>query len=118
MKSVVLPETVKDIYNYAFENCSSLEAIEMPGVTRIFEGAFNACISLKTIEMPSVESIGSYASFGCSSLEAVTIPPQMEYIGYMAFCQCSQLREVVFEITDYTKTIKRTPEQSMRLIYS
>lgn len=123
LKSVVLPETVKDIYDYAFENCSSLEAIEMPGVTRIFEGAFNACTSLKTIEMPmvktigssafekcsslktiemsSVESIGSYAFFGCSSLEAVTIPPQTEYIGYMAFCQCSQLREVVFEITDY-----------------
>ncbi|MGN0490192.1 leucine-rich repeat protein [Ruminococcus sp.] len=123
LKSVVLPETVKDIYDYAFENCSSLEAIEMPGVTRIFEGAFNACTSLKTIEMPmvktigssvfekctslktiemsSVESIGSYAFFGCSSLEAVTIPSQTEYIGYMAFCQCSQLREVVFEITDY-----------------
>lgn len=123
LKSVVLPETVKDIYDYAFENCSSLEAIEMPGVTRIFEGAFNACTSLKTIEMPmvktigssafekctslktiemsSVESIGSYAFFGCSSLEAVTIPPQTEYIGYMAFYQCSQLREVVFEITDY-----------------
>ena len=123
LKSVVLPETVKDIYDYAFENCSSLEAIEMPGVTRIFEGAFNACTSLKTIEMPmvktigssafekctslktiemsSVESIGSYAFFGCSSLEAVTIPPQTEYIGYMAFYQCSQLCEVVFEITDY-----------------
>ena len=123
LKSVVLPKTVKDIYDYAFENCFSLEAIEMPGVTRIFEGAFNACTSLKTIEMPmvktigssafekctslktiemsSVESIGSYAFFGCSSLEAVTIPPQTEYIGYMAFCQCSQLREVVFEITDY-----------------
>lgn len=123
LKSVVLPETVKDIYDYAFENCSSLEAIEMPGVTRIFEGAFNACTSLKTIEMPmvktigssafekctslktiemsSVESIGSYAFFGCSSLEAVTIPSQTEYIGYMAFYQCSKLREVVFEITDY-----------------
>ena len=123
LKSVVLPETVKDIYDYAFENCSSLEAIEMPGVTHIFEGAFNACTSLKTIEMPmvktigssafekctslktiemsSVESIGSYAFFGCSSLEAVTIPSQTEYIGYMAFYQCSKLREVVFEITDY-----------------
>ena len=123
LKSVVLPETVKDIYDYAFENCSSLEAIEMPGVTHIFEGAFNACTSLKTIEMPmvktigssafekctslktiemsSVERIGSYAFFGCSSLEAVTIPSQTEYIGYMAFYQCSKLREVVFEITDY-----------------
>ncbi|MGN0453206.1 MAG: leucine-rich repeat protein, partial [Ruminococcus sp.] len=129
LKSVVLPETVKDIYDYAFENCSSLEAIEMPGVTRIFEGAFNACTSLKTIEMPlvktiysrvfeectslktiimpSVTSIGSYAFLGCSSLEAVTITPQTEYIGDQAFYKCSQLREVVFERTEYDENKDR-----------
>ncbi len=123
LKSVELSKNIKDISGYAFESCSSLEAIKMPGVTSIGEGAFYACTSLKTIEMPmvkaigssafdectslkmiempSVESIESYAFFGCSSLEAVTIPPQTEYIGYMAFCQCSQLREVVFERTDY-----------------
>ena len=101
LKSVVLPETVKDIYDYAFENCSSLEAIEMPGVKSISPNAFCDCTSLKSIEMPLIKRIYGNAFENCTSLETVTLPPQTEYIGEQAFYKCSQLCEVVFERTDY-----------------
>ncbi|MGN1130457.1 MAG: leucine-rich repeat protein [Ruminococcus sp.] len=123
LKSVVLSESVESINKSAFSGCSSLETIEMPGVTKILDNAFYDCTSLKTIKMPVVKKINSSAFenctslktvempsvidiYGnafknCSSLETVTIPPQTEYIGAQAFYKCSQLSKVVFEITDY-----------------
>ena len=101
LKSVVLSESVEDIDNYAFSGCSSLETIEMPGVTSISDYAFYDCTSLKSIEMPMVKSIFGKVFENCTSLETVTIPSQTEYIGYQAFYKCSQLRQVVFERTDY-----------------
>ena len=123
LKTVVLSESVKNIAKSAFIECLSLENIEMPGVKSISEYAFYGCTSLKAIEMPLLESISSYAfenctslktiemplvkriysnAFeNCTSLERVTIPPQAESIGSQAFYKCSQLSEVIFELTDY-----------------
>ena len=101
LKSVVLSESVEHIDKSAFSGCSSLETIEMPGVKSISSNAFYGCTSLKTIEMPLIKRIYGNAFENCTSLETVTIPPQTEYIGEQAFYQCSQLREVVFERTEY-----------------
>ena len=67
---VIIPDTVRNLGNGAFYNCSSLSSIDIPsGVTTIGAGVFGYCTSLKTVKIPSsVTSIGNEAFFGCEKL--------------------------------------------------
>ena len=68
--SVVIPEGVTSIDNWAFQGCESLASVVIPeGVTSIGWSAFDGCKSLTSIVIPdSVTSIGYRAFKGCSSL--------------------------------------------------
>lgn len=63
-KTIILPETLTEIHNYAFAGCKYLTEINIPsGVTNIGEGAFSGCASLTSIALPdSVTSI-AYGAF-------------------------------------------------------
>ena len=64
--SVVIPNTITCIGNYAFQDCSSLASITIPNsVTSIGISAFNGCTSLTSITIPnSVINIGRFAFEG------------------------------------------------------
>ena len=70
VSSFAISNHTKIIYNYAFENCSSLVSIEIPnGVSVICYGAFRYCSSLKNVTIPaSVKEISMHAFYGCDSL--------------------------------------------------
>lgn len=105
LSTVVIPSTVVNngttytvtsIGNYAFSDCSSLTAVEIPSsVTSIGEWAFYRCSSLTAVEIPnSVTSIGNYAFYGCSKLTAIQIPSSVTSIGERAFYGCERLHSV------------------------
>ena len=72
-------------------------------VTEIGESAFEGCSALKSITIPnSVTEIGGEAFKGCSSLESITIPNSITYIGSSAFEGCS-LKKVVCESVNVPK---------------
>lgn len=71
---IVLPETLKEIGDYAFSGVS-LETITLP---------------------PEISSIGA-GTFSQTSLETVTIPGNVRVIEEGAFSDCKQLKEVVIE---------------------
>ena len=75
LKSVVLPATAKEIFNYAFENCEKLESITMnEGLLSIGLYAFEACKSLESIEIPStVSEIYESAFKNCRKLADIRI---------------------------------------------
>ena len=68
---------------------------ETYSVTSIGDCAFQYCSGLTSIEIPgSVTSIGDYAFFGCTVLTSIEIPGSVTSIGNYAFSYCSGLTSV------------------------
>ncbi len=86
-------DSVKEIGEKAFENCSSLQNFSIPStVTSVAYATFAGCTSLNSIAIPSsVTSIDSFAFGDCTSLGNVTIPDSVTKIGAYAFSGCKTL---------------------------
>jgi hypothetical protein len=96
LSSVVIPNSVLKIGDYAFLICSNLLDVTIGyGVTNIGNGAFSGCNSLAVCTIPnSVINIGTYAFLNCTSLTKVTIGNNVTNIGSSAFSGCSSLTDV------------------------
>ncbi len=73
MKSIVIPDSVIEIDDRAFENCSNLSNI---------------------VFSENLELISSCAFWGCDSLESIIIPDSVRIIGSSSFYCCSSLKSV------------------------
>ena len=113
IKSIVIPEGVKVIGDYAFAGCTGLTEIVIPAsVTTIGSHAFYGCSNITNIEIKFYEedgkysednvslSIGEYAFAGCSSLcgagdadsgYTLTISERVASIGKAAFFGCNKI---------------------------
>ena len=96
LTSIIIPDSVTRIGDYAFEDCTSLTSITIPdSVTSIGDNAFHKCTSLTSVTIPeSVTSIGSSAFEYCTSLTDVTIPNSVTSIGGSAFSGCTGLTSI------------------------
>jgi hypothetical protein len=95
--SVIIPNSVTSIGDYAFASCTGLITLTIPNsVTSIGEQAFLGCSGLITLTIPnSVTSIGDYAFRNCSGLTGtLTIPNSVTSIGDYAFLSCLNLTSV------------------------
>ena len=97
LTDILIPDTVKSIGAYAFENCTLLVVVILPeGVTEVQEGTFSGCTALDTVTLPdSVTSIGNNAFQGCERLESMDMPEKLESIGNSAFENCRMLIIVI-----------------------
>ena len=93
LTSLVIPDSVTNIGDYAFWGCSDLADIVIPdGVTSIGDYAFEGCESLRSVVIPDgVTSIGDGAFVGCTSLKSLVIPDGVTSIGAWAFSGCNNL---------------------------
>lgn len=82
----------KDLFN----GCSSLQSLILPNsVTSIEEFAFGYCKNLESLIIPnSVTSIGGWAFLFCSNLKSVSIPKSVKSIGEFAFSGSMQLSSI------------------------
>ena len=86
-------KSVKKLTRYAFSKCRNLVSIEMhDGVEIIQEGAFEHCTSLRRITLPGVRVIGHAAFWNCTALEDVEFGDNLEKIGASSFEGCISLR--------------------------
>ena len=75
LQYIVIPDTATEIGWRAFEDCSGLQSIVIPdSVTEIRDSAFRCCTSLQSIEIPdSVRLVGIDVFRDCISLQSITI---------------------------------------------
>lgn len=101
LTSVVLPNALTFLGASAFNGCSSLTSVNIPSsLTTLQNGVFGNCTSLVSIQIPnSITSIGNSAFAGCTSLLTVVIPNGVTIIGSSAFSGCSSLTTVTIPAT-------------------
>ena len=95
IKDVDIPEFVKTIGRYAFNNAKALQAIYLSNseLETIEEYAFYGCSALNNIVTPSsLKTIGQYAFCNCPALKNVQINEGATSIGNCAFRWCSGLK--------------------------
>ena len=82
LKEVIL-QSVRRLSRACFQQCHSLERIELPSSLKFIEdNAFDDCISLQEIELPQgIEEIGENAFFNCASLRRINLPSSLTFIG-------------------------------------
>ncbi len=127
IKTVIFPYGLINIGDYAFQDCSSLEKIEIPNtVKRIGWFAFSKCSKIKTLDLPDDLQVIEEAAFeelrkikelkvpagvqrlsaafwGCSKLEKLILNEGLREIDTATFRNCAALTEVV--LPDSIETI-------------
>lgn len=99
IKSLSLPEGLKQINYKTFYGMKSLASINIPAsVASIGKEAFRSCDSLKSIVLPdNLVSIGEYAFYDCKAVAGtIDIPATLKTIPVYAFFGCSNLTAVNF----------------------
>lgn len=93
---VILPETIEEIEDEAFDDCINLNQINFPdSIKRIGRWAFQGCHSLSEVHLPSqLEEIDGYAFDECFNLEKITMPSEVKRIGAYAFSE-TKLKKVI-----------------------
>ena len=97
LKSIVIPNSVTYIGEYAFHECENLTSVTLSNaITSIGMRTFMDCFKLKSIDIPeSVNDIGDEVFQSCIALKSVKMPNSVEKLGNHVFRFCSSLEEMV-----------------------
>lgn len=93
--NLMVGEGVSFIGDQVFNQCVHLTTVELPAsVTKIGNGAFQYCSKIRSITLPGVNNIGSHAFWGCSALTSISIPDAVKIIQTCTFYECTGLLSV------------------------
>ncbi|MBK1833242.1 leucine-rich repeat domain-containing protein [Roseibacillus ishigakijimensis] len=97
--SLVLPESVTAIGDWAVANAWDLQEVVLPTSLRtIGARAFYGSLGIVDLDFPQgLLSLGDAAFFRCAGLQSVTLPASLRILGSSVFVQCSNLSEIYFE---------------------
>ena len=112
--SVVIPDCVSYISNWAFGECQNLESVTIGnGVKHIGAYSFYNCRKLKNLSLGQVEIIDECAFMFCKSLESLVIPDSVKEICWAAFSQCENLTDL--DLGEGVEIIKGAFEHSNKI---
>ncbi len=115
LKTINIPHSVVKIGKNAFSICYKLEEITIPDSVKVFsENVFSTCFELKKITLPETMTEIPNGFFElCSSLNDITLPDSIEKIGDNAFKDCILLESIT--LSDNIKSIGAKAFESTRL---
>lgn len=118
--SVVLPQYITALPDYAFAECGELVSMPIPqGVTSIGYNAFGDCGKLASVTIPSgVKSIESKAFTHCSRLTSLTMQEGIIDIHEDAFAGCDLLTTLTLPSTVETICEGAFACKSLNAIYA
>ena len=96
IQEVTLPQGLTAIGSYAFQK-TGLEQLILPDSLKIIDDyAFDECSVLRKVVLSaSLEEMGKGAFLACESLESVTLPDRSITMGASIFSVCKRLTEVI-----------------------
>ena len=96
LTSIIIPESVEKIGKYAFAGCKSLKSIVIPdSVYEIGEGIFKDCETLSSVTLSKgIDDIPSEAFYNCTSLTSIEMPESVRFIEEFALCNTSKLKTI------------------------
>ena len=98
IKSLVIPNTVTRVGDFAFATCPNLYDVEMEGLKAdcsFGNNVFEQCPALQHVTLSEkVLNIGDYMFNQCGLLESIRIPSTCTTIGSYAFQFCYSIHEV------------------------
>lgn len=95
IESITLPDGLKAIPNGAFYGCRNMKDITIPeSVTEIDNGAFSNCVSLLSLNFPKGLKIIGDGAFSACSLSSVLLPESVEKLGAESFLNCNNLETI------------------------
>lgn len=100
--SFEIPEEINDVRviaitdNSGFQGNKNIVEIRLPeSLYLISDDSFQDCVSLQKINLNNVHGMGFGAFRGCRSLKRVELSPQLKEIFYTTFNDCIELEEVI-----------------------
>ena len=94
LKSIVFPESLKEIGQRAFYN-SGIESVIIPeSIDKICDSAFSGCGALTNVIYNAPQATGSCIYASCNMLSHVTIGDKVHMIPDNAFSDCNMLEDV------------------------
>ena len=96
LKTFDFSDVVGVIGECAFQGCSKLTEVNIPGVTEIGDYAFQACSGIKTVTVANLKVVGNGAFFSCKALQSIDLSG-VTSLGQLAFYQCTALTTVTLD---------------------
>lgn len=93
LQSAVIPQSITEIPDYLFTDCSELTQVTFKGsVTQIGKWSFADCTALeKVIGCEDIISVGDYAFYNDDTVDFDVFPKGIETVGDCAFYLCQSL---------------------------
>lgn len=83
--SVVIPNSITEISEGAFYNCSDLQSVTCGNINLIGDRAFSNCGNLTSFTCGTLNTIGNSSFSDCYSLQSFTCEGNLDSIGDLAF---------------------------------
>ena len=90
IREIICHENVEKIEEHAFDGCTNLIRVIMPGVKTVEKMAFDSCESLRYIECKKLKKISRRAFVRCTSLQTIALP-SAEIFQPGLFSNCNSL---------------------------
>lgn len=106
--SITLPASVTSIGESAFESCSHLTSVSIPGVQIVERNAFCRC-NIQTLKLPAIQRIGFSAFARNRQLQSVELGSNIDLLDSFAFAYSTVLSVVKCSATSCPAYVERCP---------